>query len=539
MEFQEYAAREVSALIDRLSSDAEERAEALLDGSHREHEAAMKLVRAQLDAQTRQLETRVKETEQLTTAGEQVRAQLAALRAEADSQQADLEAQRRETEEQRRMAAANASAKEDLQKAQAALKAAEVNAQRLEAEYRANAQRFEAEHEKSLSAAAAAAVEKLQAAQAAQKAAETHAHRLETEHQRSLAAAKASAKRELQSAQAALDAALAEAGRLETEQQRSLEAVTLSAAQELASARKALDAAKAESQRVEGEHHLELTAASAAADHELSAARAALDAARAELRRLEVDRQHSLAARDAEGQELIEARAARDAAAQELVDARSALEAAQAEAERLTRQFDVALEELRDEHVSTLKQQAVARTVLPLDELLSVFGSLASASTPSAVLTNVVSGLGREFSRVALFRVRGGRLECVSHVGFEFEGDVAKIVIPTTVDSLMTRAVNSKRTQTFISGSSDEPCTVPFGGTPACAVALPLISGDAPVAVVYADDSDQLEFGSVPAELLVKFAELVWQHAILVLQRASAAQKMLAVAPVHNFERLA
>ena len=77
----------------------------------------------------------------------------------------------------------------------------------------------------------------------------------------------------------------------------------------------------------------------------------------------------------------------------------------------------------------------MARTVLPLDELLAVFSSLASASTPSAVLTTVVSGLGREFSRVALFRVRGSRLECVSHVGFEFEGDVAKVVIPTTVDS--------------------------------------------------------------------------------------------------------
>ena len=154
-----------------------------------------------------------------------------------------------------------------------------------------------------------------------------------------------------------------------------------------------------------------------------------------------------------------------------------------------------------------------------------MFESLASASTPSAVLTTVVSGLGREFSRVALFRVRGSRLECVSHVGFEFEGDVAKVVIPTSLDCLMTRAVESRTTQTFVTGTSDEPCAVPFGGTPACAVALPLISGDAPVAVVYADDSDQLEFGSVPAELLVKFAELVWQHAILVLQRASRRRR--------------
>ena len=45
----------------------------------------------------------------------------------------------------------------------------------------------------------------------------------------------------------------------------------------------------------------------------------------------------------------------------ELLEARTALEAAQAEAQRLTRQFESALEELRDEHVNTLQQQAVAR----------------------------------------------------------------------------------------------------------------------------------------------------------------------------------
>jgi hypothetical protein len=272
---------------------------------------------------------------------------------------------------------------------------------------------------------------------------------------------------------------------------------------------------------------------------ELAEQQAELERQRAEVetQRREAEQQRQLAEVNAAAElQLLDARAALEAAQAE---ARAALEAAQADAQRLTRQFETALEELRDEHVNTLQQQAVARTVLPLDELLTVFESLASASTPSAILTTVVSGLGREFSRVALFRVRGARLECVSHVGFEFEGDVAKVVIPTSVDSLMTRAVTTRKTQTFVTGTSDEPCPVPFGGTPACAVALPLISGDAPVAVVYADDSDQLEFGSVPAELLVKFAELVWQHAILVLQRASAAQKTLAVAPAQSFERLA
>jgi hypothetical protein len=477
MEFHEYAAQEVSALIDRLVSDAEARTEAVLTGSQREHDAALSSLRAQLETRGRELAERIRETEQLTAAGEETQRQLAVLRTEAQAQLA--EAQRREAEQQRRFAAAAKAAERELTEARAALEAAEVDMQRLE-----------------------------------------------TEHQQSLATINAVAEQELADARGALDAAREEARRVEAEHQRGLTAVSAAAEKELAAARASLDAARADTHRLEEDHKRKLAAVSAAAEKELAAARKALDAARTDTHRLEEEHERKLAAANA-------------AAEKQLAAARTALEAAQAEAQRLTRQFDSALEELRQEHVNTLHQQAVARTALPLDELLAVFGSLASAATPSAVLTTVVSSLGREFSRVALFRVRGGRLECVSHVGFEFEGDVAKVVIPTTVDSLMTRAVNARRTQTFVAASGDESCPVPFGGAPACAVALPLISRESPVAVVYADDSDQLEFGSVPSELLVKFAELVWQHAILVLQRASAAQKMLAVAPVQSFERLA
>ena len=547
MEFQEYALHEVSALIDRLVSDAESRTEAVLAGSQREHDAAIAAIRAQLEQQARELERRIHETEQLTADGEEMCRQLAALRTEAETDRA--EAQRRELDQQRKLAAATAAAEKERQAARAALDAAEVEMRRVEAEHqealaaanalaeqeraearelldaaRAEAERLEAAHQKGLATANAAAETSLAAAGAALEAAQAETKRVDAEHKRSLAAANAATEKELAAARTALEAARTETRRLETEHKRNLVSTTAASDKELAAARTALEAARAETKRIDAEHHTKLTAASAAAEKELSAARSALEAARAESKRLAAEHQRSLAE-------------AHDASGLELRDARAALEAAQAEAQRLTRQFDSALEELRQEHVSTLQQQAVARTALPLDELLTVFGALASASTPSAVLTNVVSGLGREFARVALFRVRGGRLECVNHVGFEFEGDVAKVVIPTSVDSLMTRAVNTKRTQRFVAAAGDEACAVPFGGAPACAVALPLISGDTPVAVVYADDSDQLEFGSVPAELLVKFAELVWQHAILVLQRASAAQKMLAVAPVQSFER--
>ena len=261
---------------------------------------------------------------------------------------------------------------------------------------------------------------------------------------------------------------------------------------------------------------------------EFEAQRRALHAAQAEAA-VQCDRATAAASVEAE---LIDARAA-------LAASHEQLGASDEEAERLTEQFERALEELRVEHVNMLQEQALARTVLPLDELIAVFGSLASAPTPSAVLAAVVAALGREFSRVALFRLRSARLECMSHVGFEFEGNIAKIVIPTSVDSLLTRAANSNQTHSFVSGAGDDRCDAPFGGAPACAVALPLVSGDATVAVVYADDSDQLEFGAVPGPVLVKFAELVWQYAILVLRDISAKQKTLAVSPSQRFDRRA
>jgi hypothetical protein len=461
MEFRQFASREVSTLIDRLVSDAEARAGALLDEKQQEHETALAATLARLEEQTRQHDTAMAKARDTFDA--QIREQTAAL---------------------------------TMARAQFEAQALEQDAALTEA--RAQLERQIREHDAALTSARAQLGELSEERDAALAAARAQLEEQSAEHGAALAAATA---------------------RIE-EQAREHDAALTAARQRLDAQARELDARMREKE--------ELADAAEAAHAQLATLRRELEEQRAALeqQRRDADEQRTLASANA-STEL------------ELLEARSALEAAQAEAQRLTRQFESALEELRAEHVSTLQQQAVARTVLPLDELLTVFESLASASTPSAILTTVVSGLGREFSRVALFRVRGSRLECVSHVGFEFEGDVAKVVIPTSVDSLMTRAVNARKTQTFVTGSSDEPCAVPFGGSPACAVALPLLSGDAPVAVVYADDSDQLEFGSVPAELLVKFAELVWQHAILVLQRASAAQKTLAVAPVQSFERLA
>ena len=52
-----YASREVSTLIDRLVSDAEARAGALLDEKQQEHEAAVTAILAQIDQQAREHDT--------------------------------------------------------------------------------------------------------------------------------------------------------------------------------------------------------------------------------------------------------------------------------------------------------------------------------------------------------------------------------------------------------------------------------------------------------------------------------------------------
>jgi hypothetical protein len=69
---------------------------------------------------------------------------------------------------------------------------------------------------------------------------------------------------------------------------------------------------------------------------------------------------------------------------------------------------------------------------------------------------------------------------------------------------------------------------MPFGGDPEFGLALPIIVGDQPLAVVYADDSGgpHSEFGK--PELRSKFAELVRRRALPILTRVVAQAKALA-----------
>jgi hypothetical protein len=225
--------------------------------------------------------------------------------------------------------------------------------------------------------------------------------------------------------------------------------------------------------------------------------------------------------------ELLETRAWNESMQAELQEARERVEAAEVELSQMSAQFERSLDELRHEHATTIREQALSCITLPLDELLTVFNGLERATTLAEALTALFDGLVREFSRVALFAVRAGRLEGVQQSGFEFEHDISKVVIPLSTDSLLARAVSSTRIEGSLAGVGSGSTGMPFGGEPGCAVALPISIQGAVAAVIYADDSDRLEFASTAPQALVKFAELLLMHATLVLFRISAEQRFL------------
>jgi hypothetical protein len=205
----------------------------------------------------------------------------------------------------------------------------------------------------------------------------------------------------------------------------------------------------------------------------------------------------------------------------ELAEARERADAAESALTHASSHFEETLDELRQEHTETIREQALSCMMLPLDELLTVYGVMERSTTLADALTGLFNGLIREFSRVALFAVRANRLEGVQQRGFEFENDISRVTVPLTPDSLLGRAVASGRLESMLLNAADDSTAtgVPFGGSPCCAVALPITVRGTIVAVIYADDSDRLEFGSTSPQALIKFAELLLMYSLLVFVR--------------------
>src|SRR5579872_1100085 len=79
--------------------------------------------------------------------------------------------------------------------------------------------------------------------------------------------------------------------------------------------------------------------------------------------------------------ELTETRAWNETLRAELQDVRRRLQATEGELSQTSMQFERTLEELRDEHANTIREQALSCITLPLDELLTVFHALERSTT--------------------------------------------------------------------------------------------------------------------------------------------------------------
>lgn len=163
-----------------------------------------------------------------------------------------------------------------------------------------------------------------------------------------------------------------------------------------------------------------------------------------------------------------------------------------------------------------------------LDGLLGAFDALSAATTIGDVLATLGEQLAAEFPRVALFRVKGNRLEGTHQIGFDLTNDIGKVIIPLAMDSLLTRAVTSGRMER-LSGDAIDTSGLPFGGSPTFALAMPVVVDTESIAIVYADDfSEPRQESRNDEDVNAKFAEALRQHTIALLMRLTTELKAMA-----------
>jgi hypothetical protein len=172
----------------------------------------------------------------------------------------------------------------------------------------------------------------------------------------------------------------------------------------------------------------------------------------------------------------------------------------------------------------------VDRMVSLFDASARAVSEMAAASSSGELLVELVKRLSLQFSRVALFRVKGNRLEGEHQIGFDDTTDMSKLVIPTAVESMLTRAIASSTVQSLAGDDVAVRSGTPFGGNPTSAVALPIALQGTPLAVVYADDSDMPDSARGPAihESSVGFARLLVGQVVVLLVRHAHELKTLA-----------
>lgn len=234
-----------------------------------------------------------------------------------------------------------------------------------------------------------------------------------------------------------------------------------------------------------------------------------------------------------------------DAARREAEEARQKMEAAAREKEasvRAAADRDIAAAQdklhaaesaFKEAEAAHAEQQRTARAkflkgaLQPLDHLRTAFDRLRTAATTDEILQALLESLATEFTRVAVFDVNAHRLEVSRHTGFDGAGDMAKVVVPLTMQSPLTRAVKDGRVQGLTSRELTETTRALVGGSPAFVLVLPVPIRGEVKAVIYADDSDQAPNELVTAERRVRFAEILLWHTVPLLARLALEDEAL------------
>jgi hypothetical protein len=190
-----------------------------------------------------------------------------------------------------------------------------------------------------------------------------------------------------------------------------------------------------------------------------------------------------------------------------------------------------------EEQVAQARQQpAPAQSSEPLDRLLTVFHELATGDTIPDVLVHLARGLSADFRRIALFNVKGKRLEGVYQSGFDFASDISKLALPLTPDTLLTAAIESGDVESRDAGEDRPAAPAPFDSGNGCAIALPVIVGGQALAVVYADDGDHPASDAAALQDRVKIAEILQRHAAPRVAALAAEQK--SIEELRSYARL-
>jgi len=362
------------------------------------------------------------------------------------------------------------------------------------------------------------------------------------------AGAQAAAQRVADEAKTRLDAALADL------KARDARVAELQAAHEKAErqARDAEAAHTAATAALEKKHEAVRAEIQAARDQAEKAARSAEQAARsteqklheqlqaAEQLRHQIDglqqklRADAQAAQAAQEQIRLTAHTTAEKLRQELQAKIDAAVAAQARAADAAKSNDAQLRAARAQVEAARAELEAAKVDLTgadgqMERLLVSFETLAAATTISDLLLALAETLAGEFKRVALFRLKGNKLQGDFQIGFDLSTDVAKVVIPLSMDSLLARAVTSGCIETMEAENPEAP-KAPFGGSPSCALALPVAAGGETLGILYADDGHEGATSDTAGArgLKGRFAELLLRHTVALALRLTAELRNLA-----------